>query len=528
MLFENDGSNGTVILQWINRDYLIHDKKEYRKKIYKQEIEGTSWFDRSKRKEIKREVYSDYEDELKELERIIVGPDEFAVVIKDGVIESTYTQKQVDELPGFWKRMAERLAGGKEDIQIILADTRKHQMDIPFSAFTSDRVQVKGTVQLFASINKDDVALTLRILKEIVGSRVNEKIGFRQLTVDDVKELISENLNYIIDTESIGDHTASQIEKDRKGICLDLKSALNTKTPYWANYGLSVYYSSIEFNENRWEELERQDAENKLNRRQMDIEFLMKESEAGDRIRIDELMEHEKAMMTINGKLAEYGSEIVLSSKKKELEVAKIDDEAEIEMTRLEAQSRYEKTLAYHMKELRRLQDYDIDDTEKELKITEIKARIQKIELENEEARYELELRKLKDSRDLEESSKDSDVERQIRLMEAKAAAVRAMAAGDEEIRKMEIARGIDEQRQQAEIEKVKAESKLEGYMTADDRKHQQHMDELAMTRDMLGAANKGNPQNVGQIKCPKCNKYNPSTGTFCTGCGTRLKGGDE
>lgn len=528
MLFDNDGSNGNVILQWIDRDYLVHSKKEYRKKIYKEEIQGTSFFDRKTRKEIKREVYSDYEQEKKELERIVVGPDEYAVVIKDGQIEATYTQKQVDELPGFWGRIAERFAGGAEDIQIILADTRKHSMSVPFSAFTRDKIQVKGAVDLFACINIDDVALALRILREVHGARINDKIGFRQLTVEDVKEVISSNLNYVIDTESISSMTAAELEQNRRGICIDLISALNSKTPYWANYGLKVNYSTIEFSENRYEELERIEAENRLTIREMDINYMLSEAQSGDRIRAEDLIEKERAMFAISSQLADYGAEIALSSKHKDAELAKEDDESEIAMRALENRNRYEMTLAYHEKELRRIQDYDIDDTEKELKIMEIKTRIQELQLTIDKSQYELEFKKKKDDVSLEESTKDAEIERQIKLMQAKAAAVRAMAAGDEEIRKMEIARGIDEQRQQAEIEKAAAQAKLEGYKEADTTKHQQHMDELQVTKDMLGAANKGIQSDNDQIRCPKCNKFNKASSTFCSACGSKLYRGED
>ena len=528
MLFENDGSNRDVILQWIDRDYLVHSKKDYRKKVYKEEIQGISFFDRKTRKDIKKEVYSDFDQEKKELERIIVGPDEYAVVIKDGRIEATYTQKQVDELPGFWGRIAERFAGGAEDIQVMLADTRKHPISIPFSAFTKDRIQVKGAVELFASINVDDVALALRIIREVQGARVNDKIGFRQLTVDDVKEVIRSNLNYVIDTESISEKTAAELEKDRRGICLDLISALNSKTPYWANYGLAVNYSTIEFSENRYEELERLDAENKLKIRELDIGYVLSEAQSGGRVRAEDLMERERAMLSISGQLADYGAEVALSTKRKDATIAKEDDESEIRMRVLENKNRYETTLAYHERELRRIRDYDIDDTEKELRISEIKSRIQEIQLDIQQSQYEFELKKRKDEVSLEESSKDAEVRRQIELMQAKAAAVRAMAAGDEEIRKMEIARGIDEQRQQAEIEKAAAQAKLEGYKEADATKHQQHMDELHVTKDMLGAANKGLPQNDAQIRCPKCNKFNKPSNRYCSECGSELYKGDE
>jgi len=544
-----NGSNKGVpaVLQWIDRDYIMHDDKTYLKEYYKEqarELEDSwdtsggygSWLQRRKnrkqsmkdlkdaKKDLQEDVRKEYAREIKDLERIIVGPDEYAVVIRDGKITDTYTQKQVSEMPGFWARLGEKLFSGKEDIQIILADTRKHNMQVRFEAYTKDRVRVRGFVDLFASINIDDIGLALRLMNEAQG--ISVKPGFREVTVEDISRVIGSNLNYVIDTEAISNYTSRELEENRRGICLDMISALNSKTPYWANYGLKVNYSTITFSDNKFEELERMEVQNRLRMKEMDIEAALSEAESGDRIRAEDLRTREAALLGISAEIAEYTADIALNSKKKEAILSEEDDQSEISMRARENQNRYEMMVAYHLKELRRVQDYDIDDKEKELRVAEIESRIHELQMQNKESEYRLESQKQRDSFNQEQVAKDNDIQREIDLINAKAASVRAMAAGDEEIRKMEISQGIDKQRQQAEIERVRAEAMLAGYKEADATKHRQHMDELNVTKDMLGAANKG--IDYHEIRCPNCGKINKSMDTFCGSCGSKLSGGDQ
>ena len=92
----------------------------------------------------------------------------------------------------------------------------------------------------------------------------------------------------------------------------------------------------------------------------------------------------------------------------------------------------------------------------------------------------------------------------------------------------MEIASGIDHKRQQAEIEKARAEAELKGFKDSNETAHKQHMESMEITKDMLGAAN-GNASSSSDavIVCPKCKGTNKMGSTFCATCGSRLQGGE-
>ncbi len=504
MIGNENGSRSNVLVQWISRDYMIKNKKD--------------------------------------VKDIPVGPDEYMVLLREGKVETVDTETQVDPRPGLLRRFVDYV-GTRKDVQLLIIDTRKHEMSIPFEAYSKDRVLISGAANLFANISKDSPELALRLLKEVgqFGSAYNQE-GFREFCLEDLAELLKRNIQYIVDTEAIVNMDAKDIRDNRVGICTDIVSALNAKTPYWANYGLTVTYSSVVIDKNEYERLEIKERENALKRRRQELEYAEASGDSEQAIRLKDIINREKAAMELNEYLSRVNLDAAKATRaadiKHESTMHGLQHQEEEKVRQMEIVNRLEMMAIYHQQEIDRIKaDKEIDDAERRVRIADVEKRIAFINLEVDKARIDLEVYKRRAEVDIDEDSKDRALKREIEKARVLQEMSRAqdellarqqehkheeeMAKIDADVRKTEAQTSADVLRAKAEAEAAKAQ--LTGYKEATGESHRRSMDQAQMTMATVAAATGGHAQQ--SIYCPKCKFPNSPTARFCENCGAMIKG---
>ncbi len=504
MIGNENGSRSNVLVQWISRDYMIKNKKD--------------------------------------VKDIPIGPDEYMVLIREGKIESVDTETQVDPRPGLLRRFVDYV-GTRKDVQLLIIDTRKHELAIPFEAYSKDRVLIQGAANLFANVSRDSPELALRLMKEVgqFGSAYNQE-GFREFTLEDLAELLKRNVQYIVDTEAIVNMDAAAIRDNRAGICTDIVSALNSKTPYWANYGLAVTYSSVVIDRNEFERLEIKERENALKRRKQELEYAEASGDSEQRIRLQELVNRENAALELNKYLSSVDLQAAKDAHdadvKHEATMKGLQHQEDEKVRQMEIVNRLEMMAIYHQQEIDRINsDKEMDEHEKRVKIAEIDSRIFFINNEVEKAKIDLEVYKRSENIRLDEDVKDRELRREIekaKLLKELSAAQdeliakesaykheENMATINADVKKTEIVNSGDVLRAKTEAEAAKA--KYEAYKEALNDAHGREMDHAQMTKETVAVAH-GN-QAEASIFCPACGAANKPNAKFCNSCGTKIRG---
>lgn len=484
----------------------------------------------------------------KDFQGTVVGPDEYLVLIKNGEIEDVVTQRQIDLDPGRLRRFLEWVGGNSPEVSIAIVSTRKHELSIPFEAYSHDRVCIRGAVNLFANISKDSVELSIRLLRETGQyNREHLKDGILEFRLDDLKTLIGRNTAYVIDTEAISAYNASEIQANRVGMCTDIISALNSKTPYWANYGLSVNYSSVDIGDNEYERLERLERENQLRQRQRDIDYAEAGGLSEQLIRLEDIKERQQAALDFNRYISKIDlqASIIAHDAENEHEAAmRVLGFDEDEKTReAEKNNRLELMGIYHLQEKARvLADTEMSDHEKDVRIAEIDQRLDQIRIQvskaqfdfesymkDTEARREREQRQFETTLELDRKAREAEIllklsEREDNLREKRQdhSHEETMATIDADVRKTAYANDGDRLRAEAEAKAARAE--LTGFKDANAVSHQQNMDSMTMTERMIYAASGREKIEDKQILCPKCGMRLDPRAKFCISCGCKLQ----
>lgn len=526
MIGNDDGSKSNVLVQWMSRDYMIRNN----------------------------------------IKDVATGPDEYYLLLKKGKIEELDTEGQIHAKPNILRRFADRV-WKKEDVQLMIIDTRKHDISIPFEAYSRDRDLIRGKSSLFVSISKDNPELALRLLKENgdFGEAYTED-GFRQFCLEDLTELLRKDTQFIIDTEAISGYDSNVIHEKRTQICTDVISALNSKTPYWANYGLKVGYSSVVIDENEFERLEREERENKLKARQRDLEFAEASGNSEHAIRMRDVINREKAALAMNEYLSDTNLQASKEAHMAELEHrSKMRDlgyEEEEAFKAMEARNRLQMTAIYHEQELARIKDdRDLSDAEKTVKITEIESRLKDIRRQDDMKDFDHEMSKERARLDLkfqgddhEQGIKDRELERELRRKIAEAEVLMKLSKSeDDRLMKEKELEGLKAQLEheekmagisanveiskyqndgalkEAEGEARAAREALGAFKEANATAHQQNLDNAAMTERMILASRGVAPSTEPQyVRCPHCDAQVKPNSKFCHRCGSKIRGDDE
>ena len=109
------GGREDVVAQWISKDFIIR--------------------------------YSGFFKEM------VIGPGEYAVIIKNGKIVDVVTQEKLKGLSGGFLQVIKNWLGGGEDLQVLIVDVRPKRIAIGFRGFTKDRVEVAGTANILLRIS---------------------------------------------------------------------------------------------------------------------------------------------------------------------------------------------------------------------------------------------------------------------------------------------------------------------------------------------------------------------------------------
>ena len=492
----------------------------------------------------RRDILKDFD----RLKGVVVGPDEYLVLIKDGRVEETVTQQQIDIDPGLLRRFADLIRGSPK-INLAIVSTRRRELQVPFRAYSSDRVEIGGVANLFAGISKDGVELSVRLLGETGQyNREHRGDGIVEFDVDDLARLIGRNAEYVIDTEAVSAYDSSEIQANRTAICTDIISALNSKTPYWANYGLSVNYSSITIGWNEYETLERRRREGQLAQRERDLEYSEAQGESEQRIRLANIRNVEEQSLEFDRFLADVGLSAHRDDRRAEIDRdAKVRDigyEEDVETRRAEKDNRLRQMELYHTQEVARIiADTEMSDHEKEVRIAEIDLRLKQIQNQiakldfdlesyrkDSEARREREQRQFETTLELDRKAREADIllklsEREDGLREKRLdhSHEESMATIDANVRKAAYANDGDRLRAEAEARAARAE--LDGFREANEVSHRQNMDSMGMTERMIYAASGRQAPEERRVVCPKCGMSLDARARFCTNCGAKLQG---
>lgn len=523
-------NQGTVILQWMTEDFI---KK-------------------------------------KKIDDFVTGIDEYTIEITNGKIGDITTESKV--------RMSKqgtfnRIFNGKDKKELILIDAGKHTMSIPYEAYTNDKDLIRGTIDLFMSIDKDNIVSSIRLLKERNPyGKINDEDGFKEIWLQDVMELMRSNIEYIISAEAFINYNAEEIQQSKESICTDIISTLNSKSPYWASYGMIVTYSSVTIDNNRFEDLVRKNREIALNAMERDASFSEESSQSEDKIRRAELMAQEKASMELNIHLIDLNAKAAFRRKEaesiKNQELDAISYNSEIEFARMESQFNAVKLKIYHDKELKRLEaDTNIDDAEREVRIKEVRMRIAQIDrderlkdtqanilLEKTKYQYEAEKRdsdldyeiKRKETYyELEKRMKDDELQREISKKKAETELMKQMSEHDDKMvevretnRHGEIIAKTDAEvkvsenalRYNADVAKAEgkadaAQAQYEGYKEAVSNTNKSNMEQLRMMSEVLSGRS---PMIDTDLICPGCKAKIPAMAKFCPYCGITFVKRDE
>ncbi len=549
MIGNDEGRKNNVVVQWVSYDYLVRNKRD--------------------------------------LKTVTIEPDEYCVVIHGGRIDSVVTQAKINAVPGFFSRLRERLAG-TNDLQLVIVDSRKHTLTLPFEAYSSDKDIIRGTVNLMVQIRGADCINAIRLLKEHspIGS-LNCQRGYSEYCLEDIAELLRNNMQYIIDTDSISLITSEEIYQKRPEICADLKASLNAKSPYWSNYGLTVNYSAISIDENSYEKTRRDLRETKINSLQRDVDYSEAQGASEHAIRMHELINREKAAIELDDYLSALNVDVTKKAREAEAEhtanLSQIDNEADVQRRVMERRHQLEMQALYNDIEKRRVHDSsDLSDAEKDVQLKQIELRKDQIQvslndilrqesrkdvddsLYPEREKFKLESEKKQKSQDLELDlqmkklelefkEKEAALQRQLDLEREKHRMEMEKANSDNDflLRSMQETHSAEGHRIDAErdvkLRETEASETIAKYQTDADKARLQALydesqkrlddakaqavDEHNRAMDLMDKMIQNTSVSRGggyaapsvSLECPKCGAKLGKDSKFCPGCGYRL-----
>jgi len=258
---------------------------------------------------------------------VVIGPGEYALIIKNGQIVEVVTQQKLEKLSGGFLDVVKRWLGGGEDLQILIVDVRPKRIEIGFEGYTRDRVKVAGKVNLLVRISPKDAVNIIKLmygptklriphrvfytvskgkaralkdkLKGKAGKVVEEKtyqkaqeivleegMWIKELTTSDLQEKLQEELNAAFQANVLIKRASNEFHENMEDILEDSKNVIESLKPLWLSFGIEVITATFAFDKNAYEELQRRARELELERMEKDILFLR---EIGDEKRAAEL-----------------------------------------------------------------------------------------------------------------------------------------------------------------------------------------------------------------------------------------------
>ena len=434
------GGREDVIAQWISKDFIMR--------------------------------YSGFFKEM------VIGPGEYAVVIKNGRIVDVVTQKKLEGLSGGFLQILKNWLGGGEDLQVLIVDVRPKRVEVGFQGYTKDRVEVAGKANLLLRISPKDAVNVIKLMygptklkipprlfytkekgakkvlkhirkgrtdkagKELTDLRAQEMMlpGYyeegeistdkmmveweyagaegtpwvKELTVLDLQQKLQEEFNAAIQTNVLIMHDSTEFHENMRAILDESIKVVESLKPLWSSFGIEVLTATFSFDKNQYEDLQRRIKKYELDRKMEDLEFL---KQIGEKKRAAEVEKEEKKIEYDKWLFDNYMNfDKMRVDKGVQYELDKIDEEYKFGIDDLK--KKFEQELGFNVE--RRKFDFETEMAVKKQTVShEMEGK--EIQFEHEKEKGELEHRIGLEERAIEHEGKVKDYERTQAMKDAEA-----------------------------------------------------------------------------------------------------------
>lgn len=443
------------------------------------------------------------------LKQAVIGPGEYAILMKDGRIKEILTQEKIKKLGGVLQRIL-RFFGGGEEVELLVVDTRPKKLDIEFDGYSADRIRVKGAIEFTLRISPENAIKIIKLMHGITIEdwkwRHEDKYTMKELTLADLKEKLKSDVNAIVFTNVISRCKAKDFHENLSQVLEYMNNAINSLKNYWLEYGVEIITYNVNFGGNAYEEVMRKAVEAELRQKERDVEFF---EIVGDYKRVEEL----------NREIMKFKHQTELLSVILKHDLDKTIKEHEIELKQIENEAR---------------RQMEIQEATHELELTEIDQKIRDKRILGETERLKIQkdaeyYMRYKDIqlKDLEEKLEyDRDLKALDKLVEIKGKKIKYEIEKEQkvDIPKLEIEAEIEKEKAKREAEKARYQIELYRQAIEDERKHAIEKDKIEVEK-FKAITGRG---VSAEITCPHCNNSIPTNSIYCPICGAKLRGGDK
>ena len=425
-------------------------------------------------------------DHPKAFDKVVAGPGEIVVFLKNGKVEDVVTSSMCSTDMGLLSRLSDKLKG--TDKQIIVADLNPKSICVPFDGYTRDRTHVSGCVNLTVRISADNILRVMNLLKRdaVLDSKWASNSGeVKEITLEDIGNYMSYDTALIVDSSLLSKIDVADIRGDMDAFNAKIRNAIDSMGFSWANSGIAIDFARVDMDDNSYE--------------------------AAMRYRSDEAKAQMKKDADAEAEIHELGLE-------SDIRVALINNRAREDMASLVA--KYEAS------------NYSMDE-ENAAKLKQLDA-----DAEAQSKQMSMELQKAKDQAEIDRINGLSEDQRKRREIDTRTYGSMADAKVQDFIEEGKTRRTIDVMKAKLDIEVAKAfeDGKQQGKLLAEkdayDRGYNKGMlDGLQKGVDM-GSATATNVvgstaaalSNRGGEYCPKCRALNPPGYSYCSNCGAKRR----
>lgn len=461
----------------------------------------------------------------------VIGPAEYAVLIKDGGIEEILTQEKLTKLGGVWQRLLRRLGGG-EDLQLLIIDTRPNKVSIPFDGYSSDRVHIAGKIEFTLRISPENGIRVINLMKgvtipdekwRILGwkwkkDRYEKDVMMKELTWADIANRLGSDIKTLVNVNIISQNKAKDFHEKLGDIMLLMNEVINSLRIYWREYGIEIITFSPEFGENAYEEVMKKAVETEIKQKGRDIDFFEKVRD----LRTATELEKEKMRLEHQTDILEIFNEYDLDKEilKHQIELKKIVEDFNRELEIVDAQHAI--SLVGLDQKLREIKTKGEIERLKMMADSEKYIKQQQIEIENQARLKEIETKKIADEHELDmldrlTNTRGKKIEQEIKYGEKV------------EIPKKKIEADAEVKKKEAETRAQEKALSLEIYKNAQEEARRYALDQDKIEIEKIKAiTGGGRRKEEDTIKCPYCSNYIPSNSIYCPICGNKLRGGAE
>ena len=246
--------------------------------------------------------------------QVVIGRDEYAVVIVNGKVKETITEGKLKGLSGgIINRLANWLGGG-EDFQIVWVDAAPRDITMPFKGMSLDRIEINGTCTFRFRIVPEEADKVVRLMR-----------GRWLLTIADVKERLGGELVGSIIAHIVNKHTASEFHENADAVRTLDERFLGALRATWTPFGIELMRLAIGWDKNEYDRAMELSAAEELRQKEADIRFA---AQIGDKKR-EETLRREKERFEHETRIQfeQHGYDYNKLQKEHKFELEKMDAE---------------------------------------------------------------------------------------------------------------------------------------------------------------------------------------------------------